>query len=86
MLNYKTSKKYPDEFYITSGVSGGVNVFNWVSRPYNAVPYSYFLDSEGVVDELVQANSASSLRETYSEVLDRYLGSADDNWAISIWQ
>lgn len=77
MQRYKRSKNYPEEFYMTSGVEGGIDLYSWVARPYNGVPFSYFLDSEGVIDEIVEANSASALREKYTAVLDNYLGAND---------
>lgn len=74
MREYKAKKGYPDSVLMMSGeLSSGSNLFDWVARSYDGVPYSYFLDGEGVIAEIVPADSASALKERYEKVLSRLL-------------
>lgn len=72
MLQY--SARYPEGILMMSGRKDKIDLFDWVYHPYNAVPFSYFIDGEGVIDEIVYANSSAELKKQYGEALSRYLG------------
>ena len=70
----KYAEKYPEEILMTTGRRDGIYLFDWVEHSYNAVPFSYFIDGEGVIDEIVYANSRAELEKQYDRVLTRLLG------------
>lgn len=70
MREYK--KRYPEEFLMMSGQLSGTNLYDWAWRPYDGVPFSYFLDFEGVIDTIVPADNKENLKKIYDSVLSRY--------------